>query len=35
MTPIKPTASPPPDPTLTILDPITEIDKIDRHNANV
>jgi hypothetical protein len=22
-----------PDPTLTILDPITEIDKIDRHTT--
>ncbi len=24
---------PPPDPNLLILDPIREIDKIDRHNG--
>ena len=33
MGPTKPMASPPSDFTLTILDPITEIDKIDRRTA--
>jgi hypothetical protein len=33
MGPIEPMAFPLSDPTLTILDPITEIDKIDHHTA--